>query len=96
MLELWRVLRDPRVATVGVLLAGLAAGFGLVGAAYRSVAAIGSVAAQMPLVVSGGLVGVALVATSVSLLSVHLDRVEAAEERRQFTELLRKLRGSES
>ena len=89
MNELWRVLRDPRVSTTGALAAALVGGFLLVGLGYRSAAALAQVPFQLPYVVSGGMAGVAIVGTSLGLLSVHLDRVEAAEERRLLAELQR-------
>src|SRR5687767_7028775 len=99
MNELLRILRDPRVSTTLVLLAVLAGGFVLLWLAYRSVAAIGLVPFQVPFVVSGGVVGVALVGTALSLLLGHLDRAEAAEERRLLAELQRealRIRGQRS
>jgi hypothetical protein len=93
MTELWATLRDPRVSTVGVLLAGVAAGFTLIWLGYRSSAALGVVAAQMPYLVSGGVIGLAVVGMSLALLSVHIDRAEAAEERRQLARLQREVIG---
>ena len=89
MNELWAVLRNPRVSTTGALLAALAAGFVLLWLGYRSSAALGLVPAQLPFVVSGGVAGLAVVGTSLFLLSVHIDRVEAAEERRLLADLQR-------
>ena len=89
MNELWAILRDPRVSTVGVLLGVLAGGFALMWLGYRSVAALPLVPQQMSYVVSGGIVGLALVGTALLLLSVHVDRVEAATERRILEEFRR-------
>jgi hypothetical protein len=89
MTELWAMLRDPRVSTTCVLVGLLSVGFGLIWLGYRSIAALGLVASQMPYVVSGGVVGMAMVGTALSLLSVHIDRVEAAEERRLLAQLQR-------
>lgn len=89
MNELWRVLRDPRVSTTGALATALIGGFVLVWLGYRSAAALAQVPFQLPYVVSGGVVGVAIVGSTLGLLSVHLDRVEAAEERRLLAELQR-------
>lgn len=89
MNELWSLLKDPRVSTTGVLLVGLAAGFGLVGLGYQAVARLALVPFQLPYVVSGGVVGLAVVGTALALLDVHIDRVEAAQERRLLAELHR-------
>lgn len=89
MNELWATLKDPRVSTTAVLLAALAGGFVAIGLAYRSVAGIGLVPFQLSYVVSGGVVGLAIVGSALVLLSVHIDRVEAAEERRLLAELQR-------
>ena len=93
------MLKDPRVSTTTVLLAALAGGFLAVWLAYRSVAGIGLVPFQLSYVVSGGVVGLAVVGSALALLSVHVDRVEAAEERRLLAELQRealRLRASQS
>ena len=89
MTELWAMLKDPRVSTTGVLLAALSGGFVAIWLAYRSVAGIGLVPFQLPYVVSGGVVGLGVVGSALVLLSVHIDRVEAAEERRLLAELQR-------
>ena len=89
MTELWRVLRDPRVTTTLVLAAAVLAGFGLVVLGYRGAAALLLVPFQVPYLVSGGVVGLALVGAGLALLRVHLDRAEAAEERRAVAALQR-------
>lgn len=89
MTELWAVLRDPRVSTTLVLGAVVVAGAALIGLGWRGAAATLLVPFQVPYLVSGAAVGLALVASGLVLLSVHLDRVEAAEERRQLAELQR-------
>ena len=95
MNELWSTLRDPRVSIVGALLAAIAAGFGLLWVGYRTIAATALVAFQMPYLVSAGAIGLAVIGTALVLLSVHIDRVEAAEERRQLAALRRRLREKE-
>jgi hypothetical protein len=87
--ELWRTLRDPRVSTTGVLLALLAGGFLALWLGYREVAALALVPFQVPYLVSGGLVGLATIGTALALLTIHIGRVEEAEERRQLAELQR-------
>jgi hypothetical protein len=92
MNELWKTLSHPRVATVGVLLAAIGAGFGALWMGYRTIAGTALVAAQMPYAVSAGAIGVAVIGAALGLLSVHIDRVEAAEERSQLAALRRQLR----
>ncbi len=89
MIELWRVLRDPRVATTLVLAAVVLSGFGLLVLGYRGAAALLFVPFQVPYLVSGAVVGLALVGAALALLIVHLDRTEAAEGRRAVIGLQR-------
>jgi F0F1-type ATP synthase membrane subunit c/vacuolar-type H+-ATPase subunit K len=87
--EFWALLRDPRLSTSLVLGAAVAAGLGLLALGWRGAAATLLVPFQVPYLVSGAFVGLALIGASLGLLSVHLDRVEAAEERRRLAELQR-------
>jgi hypothetical protein len=87
--ELWRTLRDPRVSTTLVLLAVLVGGFVAVWLAYREVAGLGLVPFQVPYLVSGGVLGLAMIGTALGLLTIHINRVEEAEERRLLSELQR-------
>lgn len=89
MNEVWAVLKDPRISTLLVLAATVAAGLGLIILGYRGAAATLIVPFQVPFLVSGAIAGLALVGSGLLLLSVHLDRVEAAEERRQLADLQR-------
>lgn len=89
MNELWRVLRDPRVTTTLALAAVVLAGFGLLVLGYRGAAALLFVPFQVPYLISGAVVGLALVGGALALLIVHLDRTEAAEERRAVAALQR-------
>lgn len=82
MSELWKVLRDPRVTTSVVMAVVVVVGFGLIGVGYRGAAALLFVPFQIPYLVSGAVVGIALVGAGLALMIVHLDRTEAAEERR--------------
>lgn len=82
MSELWRILRDPRVTTSLVMAVVVVVGFVLIGAGYRGAAALLFVPFQVPYLVSGAVAGLALVGAGLGLLVVHLDRTEAAEERR--------------
>ena len=92
MKELWRTLTDPKVSLVGMLALVILAGFVLLLVGYRTIAATGLVPYQMPLAVSAGAVGVALIGSGLLLLSTHVDRVEAAEERRQLADITRRAR----
>lgn len=87
-------LRELRGSTVGVLLAAGVGGFGLLLVAYLRTSNTDLVPFQLPFLVSAGAVGLALIGAAAALISVHLDRFEAAEERRQLAELRRQLRGS--
>ena len=89
MNELWRTLRDPRVTTSLVLAVVIAVGFGLLAAGYRGAAALLFVPFQVPFLVSGAVVGLVFVGGGLALLIVHLDRTEAAEERRSVAALQR-------
>lgn len=89
MNELWKVLRDPRVTTTLALAVVVLAGFGLLVLGYRGAAALLFVPFQVPYLVSGAVVGLALVGGALALLIVHLDRTEAAEERRAVAALQR-------
>ena len=87
--EIWRVLRDPRVSTT-LVLAGLAlVGFGLFAAAWRGAANTLFVVLQMPWLVSGGFVGIAVIGLALATLTTHLERADAAAERAALIELQR-------
>jgi TRAP-type C4-dicarboxylate transport system permease small subunit len=89
--ELWATLRDPRVSTSLVFGAAVVAGLILLWQGWRGVAATLFVPFQTPYLVSGAVAGVAVAGTGLALLRVHLDRVEAAEERRRTAELQREV-----
>lgn len=86
---LWQVLRDPRIRTTLILAGGVAAGLGVVIGAYLGTAGLGLVVYQVPYVVSGALGGIAIVGIAMALLSIHFDRVESIEERREMAEIQR-------
>ena len=89
MSEIWQVLRDPRVSVTLVVSSVVLIGFALVGVGYRASAALLFVPLQLPYVVSGGVLGLAAVGAGLALLMVHLDRAEAAQERREVAALQR-------
>jgi hypothetical protein len=89
MNEIWKVLRDPRVSTTLILAGMVAVGFGLIAQGYRGAAALLFVPYQMPFAVSGAVVGVGLVGAGLALLTVHLERSEAAQERCEVAALQR-------
>jgi hypothetical protein len=89
MTELWRMLRDPRLSTTLVLGAAAVTGLLLLAQGWRGVAATLVVPFQVSYLVSGVIGGVAVTGAALALLRVHLDRVEAAEERRRMAELQR-------
>lgn len=91
MNEIWRVLRDPRVSTTLVLVAAVLAGLLLLAQGWRGVAATLFVPFQVPYLVSGAVAGVALSGAALALLRVHLDRAEAAQERRETAALQREV-----
>lgn len=89
MNELFALLRQPRLSTALALGSAVVGGLLLVLLGYRGAAATLLVPFQVPFLVSGGLAGLVVVGCGLVLLSVHLDRVEAAEERRALAELQR-------
>ena len=89
MNELWRVLRSPKVSILAVLAVVVLAGFAILLLGYQGVAAKVDPPAQTPFLISGSLIGLALLGTALRLLTVHLDRVEAATEREQLAAVQR-------
>jgi hypothetical protein len=87
--ELWQALRDPRLSTVLVLGSAVVLGLLLLAQGWRGVAGDLFVPFQLPYLVSGAVAGVAVSGAALGLLRVHLDRVEAAEERRRIATLQR-------
>ena len=78
--RLVRIVLDP--ALPGMILTGsfVVAGFAIIAFAWRAVARTYFVIPQMPAIVSGGFVGVALIGTGLTLLVVQLVRRASAHE----------------
>lgn len=91
MNELWRVLRDPRLSITLVLGAVAVAGLLLLSQGWRGTAATVFVPFQVPYLVSGAIAGVACTGAGLALLRIHLDRAEAAQQRRETAALQREV-----
>ena len=89
MNEVWKILRDPRVSTTLVLAAIVIGGFVTVSQGYRGAAALLNVAFQVPFLISGAVAGLAIIGLGLALLSIHVDRTEAAAERTEVAKLQR-------
>jgi hypothetical protein len=89
--ELWRLLRDPKVSTLAVLILTVIAGFAVILLGYQGVAADVLPPAETPYLVSGSLLGITVVGTALRLLAIHVDRVEAATELDQLASLQREV-----
>jgi hypothetical protein len=76
--------RDPVAVSVAVLGALVLTGFGVLGLAWRGLAARLVVALQVPWVVSGALGGVALVGFALALIAVQTGRRARAQELADF------------
>ena len=87
MIELWRVLRDPRVSTALALAAIVVVGLLLLSQGWRGSAATLFVPYQVPYLVSGGITGLALVMVGLTVVSVAARRRDALL-REQQTQLL--------
>lgn len=83
-----RWLAQPVVPSLLVLGFMVVAGFVAIGLAWRIAAATLVVAFQTPAVVSGGLVGLALILLGAGLISTQLGRHWAAQERQEREGLL--------
>lgn len=91
MTELWRILRDPRVSTTLALTAIAVAGVLVLSQGWRGTAATLFVPYQVPYLLSGAIAGVACTGLGLALLRVHLDRTEAAQERKEMAALQRQV-----
>lgn len=82
-------LLDPGVRAALVLLAVAAVGFAVLGLAWRGAAATPYVPLQVPWLVSGGFVGLALIGTSLAAWSIHLARIQDARFRARVEDAVR-------
>ncbi|MDP9100631.1 MAG: hypothetical protein M3N21_00550 [Actinomycetota bacterium] len=89
MSELWRVLREPRVSIALTLALLGGGGVLLLSVGWRGAAASLFVPYQLPYLVSGGFLGLAVLGAALALITIHVDRTEAALEREQFSSLQR-------
>lgn len=89
MSDLWSTLRRPQVSTALALAFVVVVGLTLMVTAYRDAAPFLVVPYQVPYLVSGSIAGIAIVGSALALMAVHLERIEAAEDRRRLLELQR-------
>lgn len=82
-------LLDPGVRAALVLLAVAAAGFAALALGWRGAAATPYVPLQMPWLLSGGFVGLALIGASLGALDIHLGRTQDARFRAEMDDALR-------
>lgn len=87
--DVWATMLDPKRLPAVVM-----AIVTFVGAVLLVLAQVGTekfeyVPAQLPYLASGTLFGLALIGTGLRLLAVHLERVEAAEERDHIADVQR-------
>lgn len=89
MIEIWRVLRTPQISVALVLAGSIPIGLWALSQGWRGAAATLFVPYQIPYLVSGGLFGLAVVGSGLTLLRVHLDRADSAQERHATAALQR-------
>jgi len=83
------VWRDPWARAAVVLALFVVAGFVVIGLAWSGAASRGYAVYQLPWVVSGGMVGIALVGLGIGLLDLHIWRRDAAVRRGVLGEVVR-------
>ncbi|HEU5033262.1 MAG TPA: hypothetical protein VFT62_00730 [Mycobacteriales bacterium] len=81
--------RDPGVQALAVLAGLAAAGFVMLGLAWRGAARTVYVPLQSPWVLSGGLAGLALLGMALGAWSIHLGRRSDAEHRAVVEDVVR-------
>jgi hypothetical protein len=82
-------LRDPGVRAAVILAGFVIAGFVVILLAWVGTSEKGYVALQLPWVVSGAMVGLALIGVGAALLDIHLWRRQAATRRTVLSEVVR-------
>ena len=80
--------RDPGVQSVAVLAVLGIAGFVMMALTWRGAARTVYVPLQLPWLVSGGLIGLALLGLAVGAISIHLGRRDDAAHRAEFEDLV--------
>lgn len=66
-------------------------GFGVLVFTWGEVAGLANVALQMPYLLSGGMVGVGMILTGLTLIVVNARQIEAAEHQRELADLHQEL-----
>lgn len=90
----WQSIAWMRPGSPGPMYAGLAVtaiGFLVLAFAWSRVAGIGTVALQLPYVLSGGFTGLGLILVGLTIVNVAALRTADAERRRQMERLLDRL-----
>lgn len=82
-------LRDSGIRAVCWLLASCLGGFLIMALGWKGGAAQAFVPLQMPWLMSGGLIGLAVVGTSLAALSIHVGRRDAARHRGAVEDVVR-------
>lgn len=83
-----KVLRDPFLASITVLVGLIVVGFVAFAVGWRGAADSAVVAVQLPYAISGVIGGLALVGFAAGLLSVQASRRREAAERAEFGRLV--------
>lgn len=82
-------MRDAGVRAIAILVAIALVGFVMLGVAWHGVAGTTYVPLQLPWLVSGGLLGLAVIGISVGAWSIHLGRRQDALHRDAVETLVR-------
>lgn len=85
--DVWATILDPKRFTAVVMSLVVFLGAVLLILAQVGTEKFAYVPAQLPYVASGTLFGLGLIGTGLRLISVHLERVEAAEEREHIADV---------
>jgi hypothetical protein len=80
-------VRGPAKFATYLAIVIVLSGFGLVGLAWYSVAALSRFQSQFPYLLSGGLGGLGLIVTGMAVLLIQTVREQSARERAQLNEI---------